>query len=176
MSVLDFFDIYTSLAKQLFEALAEAHQLTRPDEYNDRTHCYVWIDDILSKNYEDDDIGIKDCFTLSGKQWNWYTHAPHCDFACLDDADKTNLEANWYNYNIVDSGFLTRFLLTYPPAKKAISGFEVDFHTITDMLEKYVKDGYLYRIENSVDFIRLEHIIDKQTAAEKLKFDNIHTQ
>ena len=25
------------------------------------------------------------------------------------------------------------------------------------MLEKHVKDGYLYRIENRVDFIRLEH-------------------
>jgi len=158
MSVLDFFDIYTGFAKQLFEALAEVHQLTRPDEYNDKPHCYIWIDDILSKAYEDTDIEIKDCFTLFNKQWDWYNHAPHCEFTCLDDADETNLEANWYNHNIVDSGFLAHFLLTYPPAKKAISGLEINFHTITDMLEKHVKDGYLYRIENSVDFIRLEHM------------------
>ena len=152
IDVLKFFDAYANLAKQLFEALADTLKLTRPLENNDKPHCYIWIDDILA-NYEDVNFEI----VLFDKKWDWHCHGPHCLFNCLDDNDKTEIEANWYNYNIVDSGFFAQFLLTYPLAKNSTSDFEINFHTVTNMLERCAKNGYLYQLKESVDFIRVEH-------------------
>jgi len=152
IDVLKLFDIYTNLAKQLFDALTDTHQLTRPVEYNDKPHCYIWAYDILttSNDYDFEIISLS-------KKWCWYSHDPHCLFTCLDDNDKTEIEANWYNHKIVDSGFFAQFLLTYPLVKKSTSDLQINFQTITDILERCAKNGYLYQLKDSVDFIRVEH-------------------
>jgi len=152
MDVLKFFDAYTALAKQLFEALAGTHQLTRPKKYGDKPHCYIWADDILRtwRHVSFEIISLN-------KRWDWYCHGPHCLFTCLDDNDNTEIEGNWYNYNIVDSGFFAQFLLTNPLAKKSTSGLEINFHTVTDMLEQCAQNGHLHQLKGSVDFIRAEH-------------------
>ena len=138
--LLELFEMYTTLAKQLFESLANTHQKKRPHEYNAKLYCYEWV----NLDWPDDTV---DRITLFDKQWDWDPHGEHCLFTCLDDADRTEVEANFLNYNIVDSGFFANFLETYPPALEVTSSIEVNYHTITDLLETYAKDGYLHQID-----------------------------
>ena len=153
-TLLEFFDIYTFLSKQLFEALAEKFQKKRPIEYDAYPHCYEWVDSWTDDEFELRLGFICENIILFDKQWAWHSHGEHCLFSCLDDADGTEVEANFGDYNIVDSGFFAQFLKTYPLAKNALSDMEIDFHIITNLLEAYTKDGYLRRI-NGVNFIRV---------------------
>ena len=147
---LDFFVDYTELTKQLFESLANAHNIIRPNEYMDRPHCYIWLDDLLLKIPDDD---IKSHFMLFDKPWNWISHGEHCLFTCLDEVDKTEVEANWYNHNIVDSGFFAQFLLTYPLAQKTTFISEISYHTITNLFDNYVRTCHLVKLGGN-DYIK----------------------
>ena len=151
-TLLKFFDIYVTLAGQLFEAWAESHQEKRPVECDYDKHNYEWLYE--TQSYKNDNCDK--LVMLFDKQWDWEFHGEHCCFRCLDSDDKTVLEAHFYNYNIVDSGFFANFLLTYPPAIKSVSGIEIDFDIITNLLESYANDGYLHQIiKGGVNFIRL---------------------
>ena len=151
-TLLKFFEAYTTLARQLFEAWADAYQAVRPPEYDCDENNYEWLYDApryISGNCDE-------LIMLFGKQWYWHFHGAHCQFRCLDSVDKTKVEANFYNCNIVDSGFFAWFLETYPPAIKEVKGIEIDFNTITNLLETYAKEGFLHQIEErGVNFIRV---------------------
>ena len=152
-TLLDLFDEYTSFAKQLFEALADKFEKKRPPEYYDYPHCYEWVDSWTNDEFELMAGLICEKITLFGKQWAWHSHGEHCLFSCLDDNDGTEVEANFGDYNIVDSFFFVQFLKTYPPAKEVLNDMEINFHTITDLLEAYAKDGFLRQI-GGVNFTR----------------------
>ena len=147
--MLEYFNIYTTLARQLFEVLAETYQQKRPCEYKNDLNYYGWLNRLHDSRWPDIQI-LSWKIKFMNKQWEWDPHGEHCLFQCLDDYDNTAVEANNENCNIVDFGHFTYFLKTYPPAKEALCEMKINFHTISNLLDSYVREGFLHRIHGGV--------------------------